>query len=438
MKISARLARRLIVALCIVAVLITPGLILKFSGAEIAPLASLLIYGIAVIAASFALAWTGEAAEKDISGGLMVGLLAITAILPEYAVDLYFAFSAGSDPSLTQYAAANMTGANRLLLGVAWPLMVLVAWLVYRSVKRKKAAVDPDIETKPFAVVVRRGYRLELGLLIIATVLALLIPLTGQINILLGVAMLGLFVFYLYRASKSETEEPELMGVSESIGALSTVQRRIMLVVLFVGTAAVILMLAEPFAQSLIAAGRQLGISDFLLVQWLAPLASEAPEFVIAILFAMRGKAGMALGLLIASKVNQWTALVGSLPVAYMAGGGGWAMPMDPRQVEEFTLTAAQTLLGISILLCMKFSGRWATVLFLLFTTTFIFTSTEARYLVAAGYTVLAVVLLVAHRRAIWPTVKMAVTGKDSDDGFPVHLPGKEHRRGMSRPVSRM
>lgn len=438
MKISPRLARRLIIALCLVAVLIMPGLILKFSGAEIPPLASLLIYGIAVVAASFALAWTGEAAEKDISGGLMVGLLAVTAILPEYAVDLYFAFSAGSDPSLTQYAAANMTGANRLLIGVAWPLMVLVAWLIFRSARKNKQQKDPDIETKPFAVVLRRGYRVELGLLIIATVLALIIPLTGQINIFLGVALLLLFGFYLYRVSKSETEEPELMGVAESIGALAKVPRRIVVILMFLGTAAVILLLAEPFAQSLIAAGRQLGIDDFLLVQWLAPLASEAPEFVIAILFAMRGKAGMALGLLVASKVNQWTALVGSLPVAYLAGGGGWGIPLDPRQIEEFTLTAAQTLLGIAILLCMKFSGRWASVLFVLFISTFIFTSTEARYLVAAGYAILAVILLVAHRRAILPALTMAVTGKDSDDGYPVHLPRNTRRRGMSAPARKM
>ena len=58
-------------------------------------------------------------------------------------------------------------------------------------------------------------------------------------------------------------------------------------------------------------------------MQWLAPLASEAPEFVIAILFAARGKGTAAIAMLISSKVNQWTLLVGSLPVAYMIGGGG-------------------------------------------------------------------------------------------------------------------
>jgi cation:H+ antiporter len=49
-----------------------------------------------------------------------------------------------------------------------------------------------------------------------------------------------------------------------------------------------------------------LGIDRFLLVQWLAPLASEAPEFIIAILFAARGKSTAAIAMLISSKVNQW------------------------------------------------------------------------------------------------------------------------------------
>jgi cation:H+ antiporter len=49
-----------------------------------------------------------------------------------------------------------------------------------------------------------------------------------------------------------------------------------------------------------------LGIDRFLLVQWLAPLASEAPEFIIAILFAARGKGTAAIAMLISSKVNQW------------------------------------------------------------------------------------------------------------------------------------
>ena len=40
---------------------------------------------------------------------------------------------------------------------------------------------------------------------------------------------------------------------------------------------------------------------------------------------------------------NQWTLLVGSLPMAYLIGGGGTVLQLDGRRVEEILLTATQT-----------------------------------------------------------------------------------------------
>jgi cation:H+ antiporter len=54
------------------------------------------------------------------------------------------------------------------------------------------------------------------------------------------------------------------------------------------------------------------------LIQWVAPLASESPEFLIAILFALRGRGSVGIGALISSKVNQWTLLIGTPPLAFM------------------------------------------------------------------------------------------------------------------------
>ncbi|GAA3584440.1 sodium/hydrogen exchanger [Klugiella xanthotipulae] len=402
---STNSLRRLVIPLGVVVLIALPGIILRLLGADISPLLGMLAFGAAIVAAAFALAWAGEAAEVDISGGLTVGLLAIIAILPEYAVDLYFAFTAGSDPSQAAYAAANMTGSNRLLLGFGWPVILLVSYLAYRAAQKRNATLDIDIESRPFAIRLPGDGRVELGLLLIASTLTLIIPLTGQIHVFLGVILLLIFTYYLYRVSQGETEEPDLVGVARSIGTLETRSRRATILLIFILSAAVILLLAESFATSLVEGGQALGIDDFLLVQWLAPLASEAPEFVIAIIFALRGKSAMAIGMLLASKVNQWTALVGSLPIAHLVGGGGWALPMDARQVEEFVLTAAQTVLGISILLTLRFSGRWAAGLFVLFAVTFIVTGQEARYAVSALYAVIALVLCVRHRRHLWPTV---------------------------------
>lgn len=62
-----------------------PAVVLRFSELSASPVATMLIFGTAVVAASFVLAWAAEAVRKDISGALAVALLALVAVLPEYA-----------------------------------------------------------------------------------------------------------------------------------------------------------------------------------------------------------------------------------------------------------------------------------------------------------------------------------------------------------------
>ncbi len=75
----------------------------------------------------------GDGARRHV-GALALALLALIAVLPEYAVDLYYAYAAGTRPEYAGYAAANMTGANRLLVGVGWALVVLAFALGVRRV----------------------------------------------------------------------------------------------------------------------------------------------------------------------------------------------------------------------------------------------------------------------------------------------------------------
>ena len=386
-----KLARPLLVCVALTA----PALILRFSGVHPTPLLGLLLFGAAVVASSFLLAWAAEAARVDISGPLAIAILAVIAVLPEYAVDLYFAYTAGSDPTYVAYAAANMTGSNRLLLGLGWSVVVLIA-LIVASRRSGRTVKELVLET---------CHRVELGFLAIASVVAFAVPLTGQISMMLGFALLGFFVFYLWRVSRAEAEEPELVGPAARLGALPTRVRRVIVIGLFVFAAAVILASAEPFADSLIATGRSFGFDEFLLVQWLAPLASEAPEFIVAILFAVHGRGADAIGTLISSKVNQWTLLVGSLPIAYALGGGGTSLVLDGRQVEEFLLTATQTLLGVAVLLALRFPRWLAFTLLGLFALQFAFPGQEARYVLSAVYFVIAVAALVRNRRHIRPTL---------------------------------
>jgi cation:H+ antiporter len=377
--------------------LMLPAVALRIAGVDIAPPLGLFIFGVGVVAASFVLAWAAESAEVDISGGLAVALLAVIVVLPEYAVDLYFAYRAGADPIYVQYAAANMTGSNRLLLGLGWSAVVLVALFVASRQTGRPVST----------LVLNPRYRLELGFLLITSIVAFVIPLSGRIHLLLGLALLAFFAYYLVRVSHDDDggEEHSLVGPAARIGALPAAQRRPVVVAMFVGAAAAILLCAEPFAEALIGSGEALGIDQFLLVQWLAPLASEAPEFIVALIFAVRGKAAMGIGMLISAKVNQWTLLVGSLPIAYLVGGGDTALVLDARQIEEVLLTATQTLMGVAILLSLRFP-RWAAwTLFGLFAMQFLIPGTHGRYIISAIYAVIAVVLVVVHRHQLVPTL---------------------------------
>ena len=210
----ARLVRPLAVCLA----LTLPALTLRATGTHPAAVLSLVLFGAAVVAASFVLAWAAEAAQVDISGGLAIAILAVIAVLPEYAVDLYFAHKAGSDPSYVAFAAANMTGSNRLLLGLGWPVVVIISlWVASRRSGRSVREL-----------VLESGYRIELGFLLIASIVAFLIPLSGQISLVLGFALLGFFVFYLWKASRAEASEPDLVGAAARIGDLRRRPRRLL------------------------------------------------------------------------------------------------------------------------------------------------------------------------------------------------------------------
>ena len=72
-----------------------PACVVRFSGAQVGPVWGGLVYGLGVLAAALLLMWAAETARADISGALALALLALIAVLPEYAVDLYFAYAAG-------------------------------------------------------------------------------------------------------------------------------------------------------------------------------------------------------------------------------------------------------------------------------------------------------------------------------------------------------
>lgn len=307
----------------------------------------------------------------DLPQGLSVAILALIAVLPEYAVDMYFAWTAGKDPSYTAFAAANMTGSNRLLIGLGWAAVMVAYWM--RGAGRE--------------IHLDRGVSPELFTMGVATVYAFALPLKSTLSLIDFAFFIALFGVYAWRTASAEVRAPELEGPAETIGSLPTRLRRLVVAGLFLYSALAIYVAAKPFAEGLIATGKLLKIDEFLLVQWIAPLASEAPEFIVAILFALRGKGNVGLRVLLASKVNQWTLIVGMLPAAFaMSAGSPAPMPLDARQAAEILLTAAQSAFALAVLLNFRFSLKEAFLLAALFITQPFFTSLHARHVYTGIY----------------------------------------------------
>jgi cation:H+ antiporter len=347
----------------------------RAAGGTLGPLWETVLPGLAIFGSAALLSWAAELAQLEISQALALAFLALVAVLPEYAVDMYLAWTAAKDPTYTAFAAANMTGANRLLIGVGWPAVLLVYWVV----TRKRAIILPPAR------------RLELLTLVVATAYAFVIPLKRTLSIVDTCFFIGLFIIYIRKASLGHVEEPGLAGPSERLALLPRAWRRAVTVLLFLLPAYAIFIAAQPFADGLLHNARRLGIEEFILIQWLAPLASETPEFVVAIIFALRRNPAAGLGILVSSKVNQWTLLVGMLPLVYSISGGHLQpMALDGRQAEEIFLTAAQSLLALIVLANLDF-GFWEAVMLLgLFVLQFVFPTPEIRTILGIGYLVIA------------------------------------------------
>src|SRR3954449_10043664 len=138
--------------------------------------------GVGVLGASFMLAWAADAGEAVFSGGLVLAAVALVGVLPEFIIEVHFAF--------TQQAAlvtANLTGATRLLLTVAVALPLLLA------VRRRGAGRPPE----PIRLVPAR--RLELAILLVTALFAVQIIIRGRLTVIDGIVLLTLYVLYARR-----------------------------------------------------------------------------------------------------------------------------------------------------------------------------------------------------------------------------------------------
>ena len=196
--------RSAVILMGIMAAICLPAIALRISGTHLGTVSETLLFGLGIVAAAFLLSWAAEAAEVDISQGLAVAFIAFIAVLPEYAVDLAFAWKAGQDPEFAPYAVANMTGANRLLIGVGWSAVFLIFWL----------------RTRGRVLRLHRSNALDVVALGAATLYSFTLPFKGSISLIDSVVLFAIFAVYVYGVARTEGEEHELVGPAHWIGHL--------------------------------------------------------------------------------------------------------------------------------------------------------------------------------------------------------------------------
>lgn len=427
--------RKLWLSIAIALLAMLPAIYLRATGWRPDPILDAAVFGAAILAAGFMLSWGAETAEGQISAGLILAVVAIITVLPEYAVDIYYAWRAGQAPQseYVHYAAANMTGANRLLVGLAWPLLVLLHWWKTRERTIALAPVNS----------------VEIAFLLLPSLYAFTILLKDSIAPLDAAALIGIYALYLWRVARlpkvhEEEDEEAEVGLAVEIERLPARQQWALMAGLAVVAAAVIFVSAEPFAEAMVESGRVLGINEFLLIQWLAPLASEAPAVTVAILFVLSRRAAAGLTTMISDKINQWTLLVGMLPLAMSFGAGNLtALPLDARQHEEFFLTAAQSLFGLALLLRLRLGLGGAAALFILFSSqvgfAFTFRDDEALTIqtltwLGRAYLALTAAIVAMNRNDLARIVRTAIRPNQT---IPATARRTDIEAGASEPVNR-
>jgi len=371
--------------LALLAACTLPGVLTRIGGAPLPPVLAMLAFGGAVTAAAFMLAAAAEVAELDVPAGIAVAGIAFVAVLPEYVIEVYFAYS-----GQVEYVAASLTGSTRLLLSFAVG-MPAVASLVLAARGR------PPVETVELSP--RR--RVDLAVIAAASLYAPVIVIRGHIAWSDSLVLIGLYGLYLRRTGTGTPEPPHLVGVAARLGALPTRERRRWVAGLMLYSAATVLVTAEPFANAALLTGQTVGVSPYMLVQWLVPLATEMPELVIALVLILHARAGQAVAVLLSSAVSQWTLALGSLPLAYLAGAGQGPLPLLGRERIELLLTSGQGLLAVAVLVTLRQDTRDAVLMLTLFAVQAAIPSVAIRAALTVGYLVLAVDIASSRRWAI-------------------------------------
>src|SRR5919106_2299782 len=371
--------------------------VLVYLGGRLLPVGLATIgLGTGLVAAAFLLAWVADAGDAIFSGKLVLAVIALVAILPEFVIEVLLAYS-----GTAELVTANLTGATRLLLTGALGLPLLVAFRASRRQEQPPA---------PFQLAAAR--RLELGVLLISSVFAIGVIAAGRLTVANGIISVALYVLYARRLQGVPREESVEFGVPAGLLSLPGRYQRPAILALGLLAVVVVLMIAPPFVDALLETGTSLGLDPYFLIQSVVPVATEAPEFVIAAVLVRHQRPALAVGLFLASAVSQWTLAIGLLPLAYFAGGGGISFPVAGEGQLELGLTVALTLFAVAALSVLKPERVDAALCVAVLAVHFIYPTNFVRIGAAFVLSVFAIDLFIDHRRAVRPLFNAVFPGR--------------------------
>lgn len=411
------------------------ALVLSYDVRTISPSALIVIALVtfaAVVAAAMIIAWAGEAAQFSVSQGLALAIVALVQTLPEFFVEGQIAFSAGREPErFLDLVIANFTGANRLLSGLGWPLILFIVAFQRRRNGQPQTGIS-----------LRREHSIEVVFMLGASFYYPLIIVKGTLTILDSIVMTAVFLAYMAILAKlpSEEEDPEeaLGGIPLRLVKIPNPRTKIFAVLgLFLFAGLVFVIIVEPFVLSMerIATIFLGELAVFFFIQWVAPFLSEFPEKVTAFHWARTIKlAPMALLNFVSSSVNELTILVAVIPIMFSIGSNTIGTVPVAAHSGEILLTMAQSIYACTSLLDLKYGMRNALTLFSLWLISTILPVfailygiptllTLGREVVSIVFLILAGVEVLIHRRGIIVFREFRRTIRQYVRGVPAEAP---------------
>lgn len=350
-----------------------------------------------ILAASIVITWGAESAQFFVAQGFALAILAWMQTLPEFAVEAVLAWRQRVDLLM-----ANLTGALRLLTGLAWPMIYTTAAFVHRKRTGKPLKF----------IALHRHHSIEVFGLLLPLLYAFVIWYKASLEIMDAIVLVVSYGAYLLVLSKlpPETHEgvDDLEAIPRSIVRARRPVRISAIAACFAAGGLLIYFTAEPFLGSLIAVATAIGLPSFFVIQWFAPVVSEFPELASTFYFARQEEsASIAIMNITSSNINQWTLLVAMLPVVFsMSRGSPTGFALDSQQEMELLLTIGQSLIAVVFLINMEFAWWEALAMFVLFAAQFIlpvFLGNGARvwvtYIFLAWAALAFLAMLIRHKK---------------------------------------